>query len=187
MISIDLDWVNTLHDTYIEIKTYIEKNGLLPDEAKEQALIENISLIKTQMNEIEALGNQSKISRNKLKELDEELKKNEDELDFYNKYIKHNRFVFKGDKKGQQFFAKRRTALEIQEKMVLNLYDDISFSKKHVLRKLDRIAKRIEMEIDFPNFDVISLYKYIKPYVDIIMSEEDFGYDFLQKNLYLDC
>ncbi len=186
MISIDLDWVNELHDAYIEIKTYIDKNGILPDEAKEQALIDNVHLIKTQIKELEELGNNTKLSQKKILELGEELKKNEDELDFYNKYIKNNRFVFKGDKKGQQFFAKRRTALEIQEKMILNLYDDISFSKKHILRKLDRIAKRIEMEIDFPNFDVISLYKYIKPYVDIIMREEDFGYSFLQKNLYLD-
>ncbi len=186
MIASDLEWVDNLHDVYIEIKTYMDKNGILPDEAKEQALNDNIDLIKTQIQELEALGNHTKMSQKKIRELTEELTKNQEELDFYNKYIKNNRFVFKKDKKGQQFFNKRKTALEIQEKMILNLYDDISFSKKHTMRKLERIGKRIAEEVQIKDFDIVSLYKYIKPYVNVIMTTPDYGYDFLQKNLFLD-
>ena len=77
MIASDLEWVDNLHDVYIEIKTYMDKNGILPDEAKEQALNDNIDLIKTQIQELEALGNHTKMSQKKIRELTEELTKNQ--------------------------------------------------------------------------------------------------------------
>lgn len=186
MIKSDLEWAESMNDKYMQIKTYIDHNGILPDSAKEQSLIDTIDLLKKQIEELKSLNSLSSTSKSRIKQLEEELKKNEDELIFFNKYIKDNICIYKNKVTEQQFFSKRKTALIIQEKMVLNLVDDINFSKTITIKKINTLTKRIKKQIPFDNFDIELLYKYIKQYIDVILTTDDNGYDFLQKNLFLD-
>lgn len=186
MIVSDLKWVEQMQDTYKELKLYIDKNGILPNEAKEEALIDTIKMLKDQINQIKDLNANTSISKEKLEALNKELLWNEKEYEFYLRYIKYNRFVYKQKKQGPQFFNKRKTALVIQEKMLLNLLDEISFSKKRAAKKIIQLKSRISAQVGFSSFDLESLYKYINPYIDDILKSDDFAYDFLQKNLFLD-
>lgn len=186
MISSDLSWVTDLQNMYMEIKIYIEKNGILPDAIKENTLKENIAFLTSQKEELLHLGNQTEMSHTKIASLDKEIQAYQEELDFYEKYIKNNRFVYKKNKSGNQYYDERKQSLKIESHMLQDLLDDISFSEKNTLRKLNNIGERIKQEVGFENFDMVSLYLYTRPYIDIIMHTEDYGYEFLMTNLYSD-
>ncbi len=186
MISADLSWVQDLQQIYQEVKIYIEKNGILPDAIKEATLNENIAFLTAQKEELLSLGNQTSMSHSKIKSLDKEIQNYQEELAFYQKYIKNNRFVYQHNKSGNQYYDKRKKSLHIQSHMLLDLLDDISFSEKNTLRKLDAIAARVKKEVGFENFDMMALYWYTQPYLDLIMHSDDYGYHFLMTNLYSD-
>ncbi len=158
MISADLSWVQDLQQIYQEVKIYIEKNGILPDAIKEATLKENIAFLTAQREELLSLGNQTAMSHAKIKSLDKEIQNYQEELVFYQKYIKNNRFVYQHNKSGNQYYDKRKKSLHLQSHMLLDLLDDISFSEKNTLRKLDAIAARVKKEVGFENFDMMALY-----------------------------
>lgn len=182
----DLEWMESLEKEYTELKVYLKYNGLLPDEAKEMSLIETISLIKEQIKELEDLNSNTDISKKRINDLKNDLIKNEDELLFFNTYIKNNRFIYNNNLSSNQMFEKRKKALLIHEKSLINLIDEANYSKRSLLRKKEQLKKRVSNAVVFDSFNFDKLYVYIKPYIDIIISTPDNGYDYLQKNLYLD-
>ncbi len=182
----DFEWVDEMDEKYMQIKTYLDHSGILPDEAKEESIKDTIKLLQEQLKEVKSLNSNSDISKARIKELENEIAKNKDELEFFNKYIKNNPCLFKGKANGQQYFSSRKKALIVQEKMVLNLVDELKFSKKMSSKKIKSIEERINRLVDIKNFDLKKLYRYIKPYIDVILTTPDSGYEFLQKNLFLD-
>ena len=182
----DFEFVDEMNVKYKQIKTYLDHSGILPDVAKEQSIKDTISLLKDQLKEIKNLNSNSNISKLRIKEIESEIKKNEEELEFFNLCIKNNPCLFKGKANDQQYFSSRKKALIVQEKMIINLVDELNFSKKLSLRKIKAIENRINKLVNINNFDLNKLYRYIKPHIDIILSSSDNGYEFLQKNLFLD-